>query len=109
MIVCKPKNYNMPFTSLSNALLRDTRISDGAYRLLVFLLTQGRDYRPSEAALAKRFGVTARTISKRVSELKETGHLRLEVFRYPDKKSEIHWIVSEFPMHIEENTAGKPP
>lgn len=98
MRVVKPKQYDRPFTTLSNVLLRDTRLSDGAFRLLVFLLTQGKQYNPTERGLSKHFNVTERTIRSRARELKEKGYLRMEIFRYPDKGREIVWIVSEFPL-----------
>jgi len=101
--VVKPKKYESNYTCLANRTLRGVRLSDGAFRLLVFLLTQGKDYNPSEAALAKRFGITPRTISKRVAELREAGHLRIEIFRHRDGKSELKWVVSEFPMELKNN------
>jgi len=97
MFNVKPKRYKGNFTSFSNSFIRDTEMSDGAFRLLVFLLSQSNEFSPSESALAKRLGVSLRTVANRVKELKERGFLRIEVFRVTGCKVESKWIVSEHP------------
>ena len=108
MIVVKPKRYSGGFASLSNKTLRDTNLTDGGFRLLLYLLTMSGEYKPSERGLAKHFDVSLRTIATRVGELKHKGYLRLEPFYYPDRPKELVWIVSEFPMKEIEDKA-KPP
>lgn len=100
MILSKPKTYQGSFTSLSNKTLRDADLTDGSFRLLVFLLTMSREYKPSESGLAKRFGVSTRTMVNRVAELRKKGYLRIETFRSKGQKSEQVWIVSEFPIEV---------
>lgn len=102
MILVKPKRYTGTFTTLSNAALRDTfTLSDGAFRVWLFLLTQSTDYLPSESKLAKKFGVCEKTMQSRIRELKTASLLRIEQFyNQGSGKSSTQWIVSERPLKI---------
>ena len=63
------------FTMITNDVLRNTTLSDGALRLLVYMLSMAEDWTFSVRSLAATFGVTKDTITARVMELKAAGYL----------------------------------
>ena len=64
------------FTTIANATIRDTNLSDGAFRLLMFMLSCSDDWSFSIKGLAKVFGLAERTVMRRITELKKAGYIR---------------------------------
>jgi hypothetical protein len=97
--------YN--FTTIANATIRDTNLSDGAIRLLFFMLSCSDDYQFSTKGLAHVFDVSESTIVDRVVELKSKGYIQTT-----NRKNEkgrftaCSWDVFETP-HTEKTAYGK--
>lgn len=95
------------FTTIANATIRDTNLSDGAIRLLFFMLSCSDDYQFSTKGLAHVFDVSESTIVDRVVELKSKGYIQTT-----NRKNEkgrftaCSWDVFETP-HTEISAYGK--
>ena len=63
------------FTVLSNALLRDERLSDSALRLLVFMMSCADDWNFSIKGLSKQLKWPERKLMRLVNELKKAGYI----------------------------------
>lgn len=64
------------FTTIANATIRDTNLSDGAKVILLFMLSCSDDWDFSIKGLAKVFGLAERTVMRRITELKKAGYIR---------------------------------
>lgn len=64
------------FTVINNSILRDTNLSDGAARLLLYMLSMSDEWSFSTNMLAKTFNVAKSTIVARVTELKKAGYIK---------------------------------
>ena len=67
------------FTVLSNALLRDDRLSDSALRLLVFMMSCSDEWNFSVKGLVKQLGWPERKVMRLVNELKKAGYIEQKV------------------------------
>ena len=86
------------YVILSNSLIRDTRLSDGAFRLLMFMLSMSDDWHFSVKGLAYTFGVTERVIKYRIKELRKFGYIELtKVQNKSGHFGEYIWDVYERP------------
>ena len=63
------------FTVLSNSLIRDSRLSDSALRLLVFMMSCSDDWSFSIKGLVKQLGWPERKVMRLVNELKKAGYI----------------------------------
>lgn len=62
------------FTMLNNEILEDD-LSDGAFRLLVFMLSCSDTWKFTLKGLAYCLGLSERTVSDRLAELKRSGYI----------------------------------
>ena len=86
------------FTVINNDII-DAELSDGAFRLLIYMLTCADGWKFSLRGLSYVFGVGERTISERVAELKRAGYL--DITRNTDKHGRFtssEWDVYETPV-----------
>lgn len=67
--------HSEDFTRLQNETLRDTRLSDGAFRVLIFMLTCSDDFNFSVKGLSHLLDMPERKVSKIVTELKRAGYI----------------------------------
>ena len=99
--------HNENFTVIANETVRNTDLSDGAIRLLFFMLSCSDDYQFSTKGLAHVFDVSESTIVDRVVELKSKGYIQTT-----NRKNEkgrftaCSWDVFETP-HTEISAYGK--
>lgn len=103
------------FTVINNSILRDTNLSDGAARLLLYMLSMSDDWVFSTNMLAKTFNVAKSTIVARVTELKKAGYIKTK--NLTDKKGHFTsttWEIYEEPQtvfgnqpHSEKTVYGK--
>lgn len=63
------------FVGLTNETARNLELSDGAFRLLVFMLSMTDDWNFSVKGLAFQTGWPERKIMRLVAELKKAGHI----------------------------------
>lgn len=68
-------DHSEGFTQITNDILRNATLSDGALRLLVYMLSMSDDWTFSVKSLAGYFKVTKNTITARLLELKAAGYL----------------------------------
>lgn len=64
------------FTTIANATIRDTNLSDGSKVILLFMLSCSDDWDFSIKGLAHVFGLAERTVMRRITELKKAGYIR---------------------------------
>ena len=86
------------FTVISNDVIRNTNLSDGAVRLLAFMLSCADDWNFSSRGLAKCLGISEGAVIARVKELKEAGYIKLNKNR--DRRGKLgtcRWDVYETP------------
>lgn len=86
------------FTVISNDVLRNANLSDGAVRLLAFMLSCNDDWNFSSRGLAKCLNISEGAVVARVKELKEAGYIKLNKNR--DKGGKLgtcEWDVFETP------------
>lgn len=89
------------FTLISDELLRNNTLSDGALRLLVYMLSMSDDWSFSVRSLASYFGVTKDTITARVMELKAAGYLTTR--RIKNERGQYTasiWDIYEKPLDV---------
>lgn len=91
--------HNDNFMQLDNELARNVELSDGAFRLLVLMLSMTDNWEFSTKGLASMLGVAERTILYRLSELRKAGYIS-----YKRTKNErglfvsCSWDVYEAPL-----------
>lgn len=88
------------FTVINNDII-DAELSDGAFRLLIYMLTCADSWKFSLRGLSYVFGVGERTISERVAELKRAGYL--DITRNTDEHGRFmssEWHVYETPVSM---------
>ena len=91
------------FTVINNDII-DAELSDGAFRLLIYMLTCADGWKFSLRNLSYVFDVSERTISERVAELKRAGYL--ETKWSTDERgrfSASEWHVYETPVTASKN------
>lgn len=67
--------HNNGFVGLTNDTARNLELSDGAFRLLVFMLSMADDWNFSIKGLTFQTGWPERKIMRLVAELKKAGHI----------------------------------
>jgi len=67
--------HSEDFTRLQNELIRDSRLSDRAFRILVFMFSCSDDFVFSVKGLAHLLEMPERTVSKAITELKKLGYI----------------------------------
>jgi len=72
------------FTTIANATIRDTNLSDGAKVVLLFMLSCSDDWDFSIKGLAHVFGLAERTVMRRITELKKAGYIRQRRIQNPN-------------------------
>ena len=99
------------FTTTSNKIVEDAQMSDGAFRLLSFMLTLPDDWNFSINGLVYLLCWPARKVSRLVTELKTLGYI--EQLQKIDEKGRFlpsEWIIHETPVTaIRENRRADKP
>jgi hypothetical protein len=90
---------DMPFTQVLQATVRDHRLSPGARWLLIFLLSQPKDWQPLKWRIEKETGQSSFKLTGWMGELCKYGYGRIEQVRSADGRRAIgsRWLVCEFP------------
>ena len=70
-------DFDFGFTQTPNDFIISD-LTDGEFRLLIYLMSKSRRYKIRQENVAKDLGVAIRTISQRVAKLKEKGYLMIE-------------------------------
>lgn len=96
--------HEKEYTVITNEIIEDDRLSDGAFRLLVFMLSCADGWKFSLRGLAYCFNVSERTISDRLAELKRAGYVQI---KWPTDQhgrfQASEWEVFESPQPVEKN------
>ena len=90
--------HNESFTLIDNDIINDERLSSGAFRLLAFMLSCSDLWKFSLKGLARCLGLSERTISDRIAELRRAGYV--EQRRITNERGQIigcEWDVYEVP------------
>lgn len=87
------------FFLLTNDVARDERLSDGAFRLLIFMLSCSDDWSFSLKGLAHQLNLSDGTIARRLSELKKAGYIKQKrAMNSQGQFSSCVWDVYEVPL-----------
>ncbi len=90
--------HDKSFTLIDNEIINDERLSSGAFRLLAFMLSCSDLWKFSLKGLAQCLGLSERTISDRLTELRLAGYI--EQRRITNERGQIigcEWDVYEVP------------
>lgn len=103
--------HNEGFTVVNNDIIEDERLSPGAFYLLVYMLSCADSWKFSIKGLAYCLQLSERTISDRLTELKNAGYV--VVRRITNEKGKIlgcEWDVYEDPktMSQKNHNVAKP-
>ena len=86
------------FTTIANATIRDTNLSDGAFRLLIFMLSCSDDWDFNVRGISKLLGISTGSVSARLKELQNAGYVVVKKERGGNGKiASWTWEVSELP------------
>lgn len=66
------------FSSIPNEIIRNTRLSDKEYRLLMFLYSLPDDWEVDQSWLGREFSCSRERINKKLKKLKDTGYLKIK-------------------------------
>ena len=66
------------FSRLDNALIRNNNLSDGAFRLMVFVLSCSDDFAFSVSGLASLLNMSEKKVMRLTNELKAAGYIKQE-------------------------------
>ena len=96
------------FTVISNDLIRNQDLSDGAFRLLIYLLSCSDDWDFNVKGISTCLGISAGAVSSRLKELQEAGFVTIKKYRTEKGKiSSWTWEIFEQP-HSEILNVGYP-
>ena len=94
-------NHDKFYTPINNEIIEDTRMSDAAFRLLVFMLSCADKWNFSVKGLAYCMNWSERKVSKYVNELKKLGYI-VQTLQF-DKQG--HFMPAIWDVHEEPVTA----
>lgn len=103
----KRKQWKSNFSQIPNATLRDSNLSNTAFRLLMYMLSMADGWIFRNSKIAKDLGHNARWVSNNISELEKAGYITRN--RVRNKRGQIiEWerILHESP-HVAKGTSGK--
>lgn len=95
------------FSQIPNETLRDTSLSNSAFRLLMYMLSMSDDWIFRNTKIAKDLGHNTRWVSNNISELEKAGYITRNTVR--NKRGQIvEWerILHELP-HVAKTTCSK--
>ena len=101
-------NHKSNFTRIDNGLIRGTGLSDGAFRLMVFILSCSDDFEFSISGLASLLGMPKKKIMRLTNELKAAGYIKQK--KRQDGRGHFGsytWEVFEVPELPENRTSEK--
>ena len=95
------------FTQIPNETLRDTRLKDGPYRLLMYMLSMSDNWVFHNSVIAKDLGHNERWVSNQMNILEKYGYMTRQPLRN-NKGQIVEWerIVHEKP-HVANATPGE--
>lgn len=96
--------HKKDYTIVNNGFVRNTALSDGAVRLLLFMLTCSDEFEFNARGLSSLLGLSLGAISDRVKELQEAGYIVLTPIRDKGKFGSFTWDVYETPCSNLPNT-----
>lgn len=76
-----PKDREHPFTTISNDIIDDTRLSAEARLILIKMLRNKDDYSYSIGSISQSTGISIGKVSRALKELADTGYLRISKSR----------------------------
>jgi len=88
------------FTILSNDFIRDSKLSDSAFRLLVFMLSMSNEWAFNVSVIASQLNYPKRKVMRLLAELKEAGHVEIKKIHDNDGHFGAYkWEIHENPIH----------
>ena len=101
MIINKPEKFKpKQFMLLTNKIVRNTDISDAAFRVLVYMLSFADYYTYSKESIAKGSGISVYKVIRALTELKKIGYIKAKKI-----EKSIYWdyIVDYSKFHYEDS------
>ncbi len=72
------KKIKSLFCNIPVSVIRNTDLSDGDFRLLIYLYSLPENWKINRENLGQRLGCNKRNIEKKIKSLREKGYLRIE-------------------------------
>ena len=85
------------YTILSNDILKDSRLSDGAKLLLIFMLSLPDDWDFNIRGLSNCLNLSMSSVNNRVVELEKAGYITIKKNRTKGKFASCSWEIHERP------------
>jgi hypothetical protein len=92
--VYRKENTKGNFTTVHNSILKDTRLSGNAFKLLVCILSNSDDFAFSPKYYQNETGLSESTYLRTMKELIECGYAK--VYKINEKANINHYMFSEF-------------
>lgn len=89
------------YTIVSNAVIRDSRLSGDGLKLLMFMLSCSDKFDFTVQGLAQQIGKSRRTTQRLIEELKILGYLEVKKIRLKNGVYSLsEWVVCEVPNQV---------
>ncbi|HIZ52779.1 MAG TPA: helix-turn-helix domain-containing protein [Candidatus Enterococcus avicola] len=102
----KRKQWKSNFSQIPNATLRDSNLSNTAFRLLMYMLSMADGWIFRNSKIAKDFGKSERWVQAYLTELEKAGYVQRTAIKNDEGKI-VSWerIVYDLPgaqnIHLE--------
>lgn len=90
------------FTSIPNSIIQDNPLSDGDFRLLIFLYSLPDKWKINQGYLAKKMNCNRVNVNKKISRIKNAGFLEIVKPDAKENDTDYIYILKESPVSIED-------
>ncbi len=97
MIIREKKNKSIYYTSISNHIFSDDRLSLRAKGLLCYMLSKPDNWNFYKAGIMYETGLTIKKLDNTLSELKKAGYLKIEQSNTKSGRFSYEFIIFENP------------
>lgn len=77
-MVLKRARRESHFSQIPNTTLRDTQLTDGAYRLLMYMLSMSDEWVFYNSVMSRDLHISKETLKRRIRELRSAGYISRE-------------------------------
>lgn len=81
------------YTTIPNSIIQDNELSDGDYRLLIYLYSLPDKWKINQAHLATKMKCNRRNVNAKLQRIKAAGYL--EIIRSEEKTSDYIYLLKE--------------
>lgn len=93
-MICRSEIKNK-YSIIPNSVIRAEDISDGDYRLLIYLYSLPDKWKISQGYLAQQMNCNKRNVNAKIARIKEAGYLEIIKANKEDKATDYIYILKE--------------